>query len=129
MPTMKAVQAADSGVFEVVEAGAAVTGLRPGDRVVVNPQAAPSGITGCGGAHGGMAEYLLIVDEPEMSPVDVWSMAAWLADSGTVAATPPAALRRTARIRSGEAGPSALSVHALELADGQGDGGGRARSW
>jgi NADPH:quinone reductase-like Zn-dependent oxidoreductase len=60
MPTMKAVQTADSGVFEVVEAGAAVTGLKPGDRVVVNPQAAPSEITGCGGAHGGMAEYLLI---------------------------------------------------------------------
>jgi (R,R)-butanediol dehydrogenase / meso-butanediol dehydrogenase / diacetyl reductase len=45
---------------EVIEAGAAVTGLKPGDRVVVNPQAAPSGIIGCGGAHGGMAEYLLI---------------------------------------------------------------------
>jgi signal transduction histidine kinase len=37
-----------------------VTGLKPGDRVVVNPQAAPSGIVGCGGAHGDMAEYLLI---------------------------------------------------------------------
>lgn len=44
---------------EIVAAGAGVTGLKPGDRVVVNPQAAPSGIIGCG-AHGGMAEYLLI---------------------------------------------------------------------
>ncbi|MGW0199532.1 zinc-binding dehydrogenase [Nonomuraea sp. NPDC003201] len=31
-----------------------------GNRVVVNPQAAPSGIIGCGGALGGMSEYLLI---------------------------------------------------------------------
>jgi len=45
---------------EIIEAGAAVTGLKPGDRVVANPQAAPSGIIGCGGTHGGMAEYLLI---------------------------------------------------------------------
>lgn len=47
---------------EIVEAGADVAGLRPGDRVVVNPQAAPSGIIGCGGAQGGMSEYLLIED-------------------------------------------------------------------
>jgi (R,R)-butanediol dehydrogenase / meso-butanediol dehydrogenase / diacetyl reductase len=45
---------------EVVEAGAEVTGLKAGDRVVVNPQAAPSGIIGCGSALGGMSEYLLI---------------------------------------------------------------------
>jgi len=45
---------------EVVEIGAEVTGLKPGDRVVVNPQAAPSGIIGCGGTLGGMSEYLLI---------------------------------------------------------------------
>jgi (R,R)-butanediol dehydrogenase/meso-butanediol dehydrogenase/diacetyl reductase len=45
---------------EVVAVGAAVTGLKAGDRVVVNPQAAPSGIIGCGGALGGMSEYLLI---------------------------------------------------------------------
>jgi threonine dehydrogenase-like Zn-dependent dehydrogenase len=45
---------------EIIEAGVAVTGLKPGDRVVINPQAAPSGIIGCGGAHGGMAEYPLI---------------------------------------------------------------------
>ncbi|MEW2397270.1 zinc-binding dehydrogenase [Streptomyces sp. NPDC046862] len=47
---------------EIVEVGAEVTGLKAGDRVVVNPQAAPSGIIGCGGKHGGMAEYLLIED-------------------------------------------------------------------
>ena len=45
---------------EVVEIGAEVTGLKTGDRVVVNPQAAPSGIIGCGGTLGGMSEYLLI---------------------------------------------------------------------
>jgi (R,R)-butanediol dehydrogenase/meso-butanediol dehydrogenase/diacetyl reductase len=45
---------------EVVEIGAEVTGLKTGDRVVVNPQAAPSGIIGCGGTFGGMSEYLLI---------------------------------------------------------------------
>ena len=47
---------------EVVEIGAEVTGLKTGDRVVVNPQAAPSGIIGCGGTLGGMSEYLLIQD-------------------------------------------------------------------
>ena len=45
---------------EIAEAGAEVTGLKTGDRVVVNPQAAPSGIIGCGGALGAMREYLLI---------------------------------------------------------------------
>jgi (R,R)-butanediol dehydrogenase/meso-butanediol dehydrogenase/diacetyl reductase len=47
---------------EVVEVGAEVDGLKAGDRVVVNPQGAPSGIIGCGGALGGMNEYLLIED-------------------------------------------------------------------
>ena len=47
---------------EVVEVGAAVTDLKVGDRVVVNPQHAPSGIIGCGGKLGGMSEYLLIED-------------------------------------------------------------------
>jgi NADPH:quinone reductase-like Zn-dependent oxidoreductase len=47
---------------EVAEAGAEVAGLKPGDRVVVSPQAAPSGIIGCGGAQGGMSGYLLIED-------------------------------------------------------------------
>ena len=45
---------------EVVEIGAEVTGLKTGDRVVVNPQVAPSGIIGGGGTLGGMSEYLLI---------------------------------------------------------------------
>ncbi|MFI6247355.1 zinc-binding dehydrogenase [Streptomyces sp. NPDC051016] len=47
---------------EVAELGAEVTGLKVGDRVVVNPQGVPSGIIGCGGAHGGMSEYLLLED-------------------------------------------------------------------
>jgi NADPH:quinone reductase-like Zn-dependent oxidoreductase len=45
---------------EVVEVGAEVDGLKVGDRVVVNPQDAPTGIIGCGGRYGGMSEYLLI---------------------------------------------------------------------
>lgn len=47
---------------EIVAVGAEVGGLRVGDHVVVNPQGAPSGIIGCGGALGGMSEYLLIED-------------------------------------------------------------------
>jgi NADPH:quinone reductase-like Zn-dependent oxidoreductase len=45
---------------EIAEARAEVTGLKAGDRVVVNSQPAPSGIIGCGGALGAMREYLLI---------------------------------------------------------------------
>ncbi|MFC3572229.1 zinc-binding dehydrogenase [Streptomyces yaanensis] len=45
---------------EIVEVGAEVTDLQVGDRVVVNPQDAPTGIIGCGGKWGGMSEYLLI---------------------------------------------------------------------
>ena len=45
---------------EVVEVGADVAGLHVGDRVVINPHAAPTGIIGCGGSLGGMREYLLI---------------------------------------------------------------------
>ncbi|MEU2427639.1 zinc-binding dehydrogenase [Streptomyces sp. NPDC007851] len=45
---------------EIVEAGAEVTGLKAGDRVVVNPQDAPTGIIGCGGRYGALSEYLLI---------------------------------------------------------------------
>ncbi|MDT0546043.1 zinc-dependent alcohol dehydrogenase [Streptomyces lonegramiae] len=65
---------------EVVEVGAEVRGLKAGDRVVVNPQGAPSGIIGCGGALGGMSEYLLIEDAvvgrsvtvfPDTVPFDV----------------------------------------------------------
>ncbi|MFC7260269.1 zinc-dependent alcohol dehydrogenase [Streptomyces lutosisoli] len=45
---------------EIVEVGDEVTDLKVGDRVVVNPQDAPTGIIGCGGKFGGMSEYLLI---------------------------------------------------------------------
>ncbi|MFD7205480.1 zinc-binding dehydrogenase [Streptomyces sp. NPDC059893] len=45
---------------EIVEVGAEVADLKVGDRVVVNPQGAPSGIIGCGGELGGMRDYLLI---------------------------------------------------------------------
>ncbi|MEU2778784.1 zinc-binding dehydrogenase [Streptomyces sp. NPDC007162] len=45
---------------EIVEVGAEVTGLEVGDRVVVNPQDAPTGIIGCGGRYGALSEYLLI---------------------------------------------------------------------
>ncbi|MGW7426545.1 zinc-dependent alcohol dehydrogenase [Streptomyces sp. NPDC054813] len=45
---------------EIVETGAEVSGLKVGDRVVVNPQAAPTGIIGCGGRYGSLSEYLLI---------------------------------------------------------------------
>lgn len=47
---------------EVVEVGADVTGISVGDHVVVNPMAAPSGIIGNGGAHGALADYLLVED-------------------------------------------------------------------
>jgi (R,R)-butanediol dehydrogenase/meso-butanediol dehydrogenase/diacetyl reductase len=65
---------------EIVELGTEVTGLKVGDRVVVNPQAAPSGIIGCGGKLGGMRDYLLIEDAvvgksvavfPDTVPFDV----------------------------------------------------------
>ncbi|MHA5049686.1 zinc-dependent alcohol dehydrogenase [Streptomyces sp. SD15] len=68
---------------EIVEVGADVTGLKVGDRVVVNPQGVPSGIIGCGGKHGGMSEYLLIEDAevgksvavfPDTVPFDVASL-------------------------------------------------------
>ena len=47
---------------EIVEVGAEVDGLKVGDRVVVNPQGAPSGIIGCGGKHGAMSDHLLLED-------------------------------------------------------------------
>jgi 2-desacetyl-2-hydroxyethyl bacteriochlorophyllide A dehydrogenase len=68
---------------EIVEVGAEVTGLKAGDRVVVNPQDAPSGIIGCGGRHGAMSEYLLIENAevgrsvavfPDTVPFDVASL-------------------------------------------------------
>ncbi|MEU1405435.1 zinc-binding dehydrogenase [Streptomyces sp. NPDC005728] len=45
---------------EIVAVGAEVAGLKAGDRVVVDPQAAPTGIIGCGGRYGAMSEYLLV---------------------------------------------------------------------
>ena len=57
---MTAVPLGHEPAGEIVEVGADVNGLKAGDRVVVNPQAAPSGIIGCGGELGGMREYLLI---------------------------------------------------------------------
>ncbi|MFD5631875.1 zinc-binding dehydrogenase [Streptomyces sp. NPDC127072] len=68
---------------EIVEVGAEVTGLKAGNRVVVNPQGVPSGIIGCGGEHGAMSEYLLIEDAeigknlavfPDGIPFDVASL-------------------------------------------------------
>jgi L-iditol 2-dehydrogenase len=45
---------------EVVDVGAEVVGVAVGDHVVINPMAAPSGIIGNGGPHGGLADYLLV---------------------------------------------------------------------
>ena len=59
---------------EVVEIGAEVTGLKTGDRVVVNPQAAPSGIIGCGGTLGGVSEYLLIQNAVAGKSVERWAL-------------------------------------------------------
>lgn len=57
---MRPVRLGHEPAGEIVALGAEVTGLRVGDQVVVNPQGAPSCIIGCGGALGGMSEYLLI---------------------------------------------------------------------
>jgi threonine dehydrogenase-like Zn-dependent dehydrogenase len=45
---------------EIVEVGAEVAGLAPGDHVVLNPMAAADGIVGSGGAQGGLSEYVLV---------------------------------------------------------------------
>ncbi|HEY0260517.1 MAG TPA: zinc-binding dehydrogenase [Lacisediminihabitans sp.] len=45
---------------EIVEVGEAIHDLAVGDRVVINPMAAPSGVIGNGGALGAMRDYLLI---------------------------------------------------------------------
>jgi 2-desacetyl-2-hydroxyethyl bacteriochlorophyllide A dehydrogenase len=58
--SMRAIPLGHEPAGEIVEAGAEVTDVKVGDRVVVNPQGVPSGIIGCGGAHGAMSEYLLI---------------------------------------------------------------------
>jgi threonine dehydrogenase-like Zn-dependent dehydrogenase len=47
---------------EVVEVGAMVAGLSPGDHVVVNPIASGSGMIGSGGPQGALSEFLLIPD-------------------------------------------------------------------
>ncbi len=47
---------------EVVEVGGEVAGIRVGDRVVINPMAAPDGIIGNGGPQGGLSEFLLVTD-------------------------------------------------------------------
>lgn len=87
---------------EVVEVGAEVAGLKVGDRVVVNPQAAPSGIIGCGGALGGMSEYLLIEDAVVGRGVAVFPDSVPFA---VAALNEPMAVARHAVNRSG-AGPA-----------------------
>ncbi|ADT99444.1 zinc-dependent alcohol dehydrogenase [Mycolicibacterium gilvum] len=67
---------------EVVEVGAAVTGVDVGDHVVINPMAAPSGIIGNGGATGALADYLLIENAQRGKSLEVipkhipWEVAA-----------------------------------------------------
>ena len=68
---------------EIVETGTEVAGLKVGDRVVVNPQDAPTGIIGCGGRYGAMSEFLLVENAeagrsvavfPDTVPFDVASL-------------------------------------------------------
>lgn len=75
-------------VGEVVDYGDEVRGLAVGDRVVVNPCSAPTGIIGCGGELGGMTEYLLVEDAvvgeslavfPDSMPFEVASLSEPLA--------------------------------------------------
>jgi len=75
-------------VGEIVDYGAEVRGLAVGDRVVVNPCSAPTGIIGCGGELGGMTEYLLVEDAvvgeslavfPDSVPFEVASLSEPLA--------------------------------------------------
>lgn len=65
---------------EVVEVGAQVSGLRVGDRVVLNPMYPRGDLLGNGGTQGGMSEYVLVKDVvvgtslalvPEEVPFDV----------------------------------------------------------
>jgi 2-desacetyl-2-hydroxyethyl bacteriochlorophyllide A dehydrogenase len=78
--SMRSIPLGHEPAGEIVETGAEVTGLKVGDRVVVNPQGVPSGIIGCGGEHGAMSEYLLLEDAeigrtvavfPDTVPFDV----------------------------------------------------------
>ncbi|MFI6436652.1 zinc-binding dehydrogenase [Streptomyces sp. NPDC050759] len=80
---MRAIPLGHEPAGEIVEVGAEVRGLAVGNRVVVNPQGAPTGIIGCGGELGGMDEYLLIENAevgtsvaifPEDMPFDVASL-------------------------------------------------------
>jgi len=75
-------------VGEVVDYGCEVRGLAVGDRVVINPRSAPTGVIGCGGELGGMTEYLLVEDAvvgesiavfPDTVPFDVASLAETMA--------------------------------------------------
>lgn len=81
--SMRSIPLGHEPAGEIVEVGAEVTELKVGDRVVVNPQGAPSGIIGCGGRHGAMSEYLLLEDAeigrtvavfPDTVPFDVASL-------------------------------------------------------
>jgi 2-desacetyl-2-hydroxyethyl bacteriochlorophyllide A dehydrogenase len=56
---------------EVVEVGSEVSGIAVGDRVVINPMVAPSGIIGNGGATGALAEYLLIENAARGTSLEV----------------------------------------------------------
>lgn len=79
----RAIPLGDEPAGEIVEVGAEVRGLAVGNRVVVNPQGALTGIIGCGGELGGMDEYLLIQNAevgrsvavfPDDMPFDVASL-------------------------------------------------------
>ena len=81
--SMRSIPLGHEPAGEIVEVGAEVTGLKVGDRVVVNPQGVPSGIIGCGGEHGAMSEYLLLENAeigrtvavfPDTVPFDVASL-------------------------------------------------------
>lgn len=65
---------------EVVDVGALVEGIRPGDHVVINPIAPGSGMIGSGGPQGALAEFLLVEEArlgrnlaivPDEVPLDV----------------------------------------------------------